>query len=92
MPEPPQYPAGPLVVDGAHDGQRRQAWIDEIERAPARLREAVAGLSDEQLDTKYRNWTIRQIGHHLADSHLHSYLRFHKSFQDNGGLATRSVR
>lgn len=76
MPEPPQHPAGPHVVDDAHDGPRRQAWIDELERAPARLRQAVAGLSDEQIETKYRTWTIRQIGHHLADSHLNSYLRF----------------
>src|SRR5579859_5990224 len=48
-----------------------------IEAAPtAALRAAVAGLSEDQLDTRYRNWTIRQIVHHLADSHVHSYLRF----------------
>jgi uncharacterized damage-inducible protein DinB len=75
-PGPPQFPAGPPVVDGAQDERRRAAWIDEIERAPARLREAVSGLSEEQLGAKYRNWTIRQIVHHLADSHVHSYVRF----------------
>jgi uncharacterized damage-inducible protein DinB len=75
-PGPPQFPAGPPALDEAPDARRRAAWFDEIERAPTRLREAVAGLSDQQLDTKYRNWTIRQIVHHLADSHVNSYVRF----------------
>src|SRR4029077_15670799 len=76
-PGPPQFPAGPPVVDEQPpDERRRAAWVDEIERAPARLRETVSGLSDQQLDTKYRNWTIRQIVHHLADSHVNSYVRF----------------
>jgi uncharacterized damage-inducible protein DinB len=75
-PGPPQFPAGPPVVDEPPDDRRRAAWLDEIERAPTRLREIVSGLSDEQLDTKYRNWTIRQIVHHLADSHVNSYVRF----------------
>lgn len=75
-PEPPQYPAGPFVADETHDERRRDLSIREIAQLPARLREAVGGLSDAQLDTKYRNWTIRQITHHLADSHINSYVRF----------------
>lgn len=53
-------------------------WIDEIDRLPADLRDAVARLSDAQLDTRYRpgGWTLRQVVHHLADSHLNSVLRF----------------
>jgi uncharacterized damage-inducible protein DinB len=50
--------------------------IDEIEQAPAQLRQAVSGLSSAQLDTRYRDWTIRQIAYHLADSHVNSYVRF----------------
>jgi uncharacterized damage-inducible protein DinB len=73
---PPEFPAGPFLADESHDNLRREAQIDELQRAPTRLREAVSGLTDEQLDTKYRNWTIRQIVHHLADSHLNSYVRF----------------
>lgn len=73
---PPQFPVGPFVADESDDARRRDARVTEIERAPVRLREAVSGLSDQQLDTKYRNWTIRQIAHHLADSHLNSYVRF----------------
>lgn len=75
-PEPPKFPAGPFVAPDTDGERERDAWIGEIEAAPARLREAVSGLTDHQLDTKYRNWTIRQIVHHLADSHLNSYVRF----------------
>jgi hypothetical protein len=52
--------------------------MDEIEQAPARLRAVVAGLSDAQLDTPYRpvGWTVRQVVHHVPDSHLNSYVRF----------------
>src|SRR5690242_20659773 len=71
----PQYPAGPLEMDG-HDPRRRGEFIAVLEGAPAALRRAVAGLSDAQLDTRYRNWTVRQIVHHLADSHVNSYVRF----------------
>jgi len=75
-PEPPLFPVGPYSVEEAPDGQLRGAWIDELEVAPARLRAAVGGASGRALDTAYRNWTIRQIVHHLADSHLNSYVRF----------------
>jgi len=75
-PEPPDFPAGPFAVDGVHDTRQRQGWIDVLERAPERLNRLASGLSVEQLDTTYRNWTIRQIVHHLADSHLNLYVRF----------------
>ncbi len=76
LPEPPQFPAAAFAAENDYDGRRREAWIEEIERAPTRLREVVSGLSDAHLDTAYRNWTIRQIVHHVADSHLNSYVRF----------------
>jgi len=58
-------------------GELRQ-WIDEIAAAPSQLRAAVKGLSPEQLDTPYRpgGWTVRQVVHHVPDSHLNSYVRF----------------
>jgi DinB superfamily len=74
-PEPPQFPAGPFVPPQTRGAADLQTWIGELERAPARLRDAVSGLIDGQLDTPYRNWTIRQIAHHLADSHLNGYIR-----------------
>jgi hypothetical protein len=74
--EPPQYPAGTSGPDENPTPQRRAALIAEIERAPALLRQAVAGLSDAQLDTRYKNWSVRQIVHHVADSHVNAYVRF----------------
>ena len=57
---------------------RRADCVARIAAAPARLRAAVAGLDDAQLDTPYRpgGWTIRQVVHHVPDSHLNAYTRF----------------
>jgi uncharacterized damage-inducible protein DinB len=74
--EAPQNPAGAFVLEANYDQQRREEFITIIQTAPAALRKAVAGLSKEQLDTRYRNWTLRQIVHHMADSHVNSYIRF----------------
>jgi hypothetical protein len=58
--------------------EERREMIDQIEQAPARLRAAVEGLTAEQLDTPYRpeGWTVRQVAHHVPDSHLNAYIRF----------------
>ncbi len=74
--EPPQYPAGAFVPEDGYGPQRRAEFVAVLADAPAALQKLVGGLSDEQLDTAYRNWTIRQIVHHLADSHVNSYVRF----------------
>jgi uncharacterized damage-inducible protein DinB len=50
--------------------------VEEIDAAPRKVRQAVAGLDDRQLDAEYRNWSIRQIVQHLADSHANCYVRF----------------
>jgi len=73
MNQPPDNPAGPF---DDFDEATKGTLLDTIRLAPVVLREAVAGLSGPQLDTRYRNWTIRQIVHHLGDSHLHSIIRF----------------
>jgi uncharacterized damage-inducible protein DinB len=72
----PQNPAGIFVAEEVYDLQRRADFIAVIEQAPATVRQAITGLSEEQLETRYRNWTVRQIIHHLADSHVNSYIRF----------------
>jgi hypothetical protein len=74
--EPPQNPAGPFIPEDDVGPARRDELIAVIVNAPAVLRQAVAGLSEEALDTRYRNWTARQIVNHLADSHVNSYIRF----------------
>jgi len=72
------YPIGKFKPEGPLTFAQRKHLIGEIEQAPARLRAAVSGLSDARLDTPYREggWTVRQVVHHLADSHLNSYVRF----------------
>jgi hypothetical protein len=73
-----RYPIGKFTFpEQVTDAECRQ-WIDEIAAAPAALRSAVAGLSPEQLDTPYRpgGWTVRQLVHHVPDSHMNAYTRF----------------
>src|ERR1700678_3827567 len=73
-----QYPIGKFHRHGALTDELRARYIEQIEILPARLRDAVSGLNEKQLDTAYRpgGWTVRQVGHHVADSHLNSYTRF----------------
>jgi hypothetical protein len=73
-----RFPVGEFRLDDDNlTDEQRQQFIQEIAETPARLREAVAGLSDEQLDTPYRpdGWTVRQVVHHVPDSHLNNYIR-----------------
>ena len=72
----PQNPAGAFKPEDNYDSRRRAELIAMIEGAPTDLGTTVGGLSPAQLDTLYRNWTIRQIVHHVADSHVNSYIRF----------------
>lgn len=73
-----RYPVGRYDLGREVGASERGRLVGEIEAAPQQLREAVRGLSDEQLDTPYRpeGWTVRQVVHHVADSHLNSYVRF----------------
>lgn len=81
-----KYPIGKFLPPAAITPELVEHWIDQIEQLPARLRAAVAGWSDEQLDTPYRpeGWTVRQLIHHIADSHINSYVRFKWSRTENG--------
>src|SRR5579864_1069823 len=73
-----RYPVGQFQFPDAVSAEERKRYITEIAEAPAKLRSAVGGLSDQQLDTPYRpgGWTVRQVVHHVPDSHLNSYVRF----------------
>src|SRR5215210_690837 len=72
-----RYPLGRFSFDGDASPKKREHWIEEIAGAPARVRAAVHGLNGTQLDTPYREggWTVRQVVHHLPDSHLNAYTR-----------------
>lgn len=72
-----QYPIGRLVKQAQFTDAERAARIARLAAQPAALRQQVEGLSDAQLDTPYRpgGWTVRQLVHHVADSHINAYLR-----------------
>jgi uncharacterized damage-inducible protein DinB len=81
----PRYPVGRFQPPAAVSAEDRVRFINDIEQLPARLREAIAGLSPAQLDTPYREggWTARQVIHHLADSHINSFVRFKLALTEN---------
>jgi len=80
-----RYPVGKFVVEGEIDTTRREQWITEISEAPARMRAAVHGLTERQFDQPYRDggWTVRQVVHHVPDSHLNAYVRFKLALTEN---------
>jgi uncharacterized damage-inducible protein DinB len=73
-----RYPIGQFHAPGLSTAPLRAAQIDNLRQFPERLLKAVRGLNEAQLDTPYREdgWTLRQVVHHLADSHANSYIRF----------------
>lgn len=77
MSDDPRYPIGRFEPKKHLSEEERSDAMADLEEAPDRLREAVDELSEEQLDTPYREggWTVRQVVHHLPDSHLNGYVR-----------------
>jgi uncharacterized damage-inducible protein DinB len=73
----PRYPIGRFTPDPAPTPEIRSRHVDQIAGLPSRLRQAISGLSPEQLNTPYRpdGWTVRQVVHHVPDSHLNAYIR-----------------
>jgi len=74
----PRFPIGKFHYEGSLTEQQKQAFLNDIAETPAKLRSAVKGLNDSQLDTPYRpeGWSVRQVVHHVPDSHLNAYVRF----------------
>jgi uncharacterized damage-inducible protein DinB len=72
-----KYPIGKFQYDGNTSPQQRQQRIEELAATASRLRQAVEGLSEEQLDTPYRpgGWTVRQVVHHVADASMNGFIR-----------------
>ena len=73
-----RYPIGQFTYTGEVTRVQRKQWIQEIEDLPERAREATHGLNEEQLNLPYREggWMLRQVIHHMADSHMNSVIRF----------------
>ncbi len=80
-----RYPVGPFVAPASFSAADRAAAITTLAEFPARLRLACAGLTDAQLDTLYRpgGWTVRQVVHHTADSHINAYVRTKFALSDD---------
>lgn len=73
-----RYPIGDFNIPSETTPEMRSGWIAAIRALPSSLSAAIEGLSDDQLDTRYRpgGWTVRQVVHHVADSHLNALCRF----------------
>lgn len=80
-----RYPIGKFESRSELSPEERRAMIDIIAAAPLRLREAVRGLSEAQLDTPYRDggWSVRQVVHHVPDSHINAYVRVKLALTEN---------
>ena len=81
----PRYPIGKFTPDPEPTPELRARHIDEIAALPGHMREAVRGLSAEQLETPYRDggWTLKQVVHHVPESHMNAYIRFKLALTEN---------
>src|ERR1700761_8511065 len=73
-----KYPIGKFSVPVTYTDSDIRGWINDIKVLPGKVRNTIMNLSETQLDTPYRpgGWTLRQVVHHLADSHMNSIIRF----------------
>jgi hypothetical protein len=73
-----KYPIGKFSAPVSYTNDDIHHWINDIKVLPGKLRQAIINLNDKQLDTPYRTggWTLRQVVHHVADSHMNSLMRF----------------
>ena len=80
-----KYPIGRYQVEDSINKNLIDNWIKEIESLPQKLYDAVKGLKPDQLQTPYRpdGWTVQQVVHHIADSHMNAYIRFKLALTEN---------
>lgn len=83
-----QYPIGKFDAQELITAEKKEAFLQTIEQTPEAVRQAVNGLNDDQLDSPYRpgGWTIRQVVHHLPDSHMNAYIRCKWAFTEDNPL------
>lgn len=84
-----RYPVGRYERVERPGAADRAGWVEDLAALPGRLRAAVSGLNEEQLDTPYREggWTIRQVVHHVPDSHMNGYIRMTLALAEEGRSA-----
>ncbi|HDX9579926.1 TPA: bacillithiol transferase BstA [Bacillus pseudomycoides] len=80
-----RFPIGPFTYEETITQEAIENWIKQIENLPTELTQAIKDLDTTQLDTPYRpgGWTVRQVVHHIADSHMNSYIRFKLALTEN---------
>lgn len=83
-----KYPIGKFICPKTITDEQVKTWIEDLELLPSRVNELVQNLNHEQLETPYRpgGWTVRQLIHHMADSHHHSYTRFKWALSENAPI------
>ena len=81
----PRYPVGPFSPDARPTPSSRAAHIEQIAAMPGHLRRAVTGLTSQQLQTPYRDggWTVKQVAHHVPESHMNAYIRCKLALTEN---------
>lgn len=80
-----KYPIGQFVMPEIFNQHQADIWIAEIEALPVQIKHVTANLSEEELDQTYRpeGWTLRQVIHHLPDSHVNAYIRFKQAITED---------
>src|ERR1051326_7904501 len=80
-----RYPIGRFKFNPETGISEVKKWIRDIEKHPENLKKAIKGLNEKKLDTPYRDggWTVRQVVHHLADSHVNAYCRVKLALTEN---------
>lgn len=80
-----KYPIGQFVMPEIFDEKQATIWISEIEALPNQIKKATENLSDEELNQVYRpdGWTLRQVIHHIPDSHMNAYIRFKQAITED---------
>ena len=80
-----RYPIGDMPTPLITTDAERQNWLSDIEKLPEQLRQVVQNLTNRQLDTVYRpeGWTVRQVVHHVADSHMNAYIRLKNTLTED---------
>lgn len=86
-----RYPIGQFTYKRPITEEMIDTWIQEIEDLPNELTKAIKDLDQKQLDTPYRvgGWTVRQVVHHVVDSHMNSYIRFKLALTEKNQLLSR---
>src|SRR6478736_787463 len=80
-----RYPIGKFIMPESSTPADRASWIESLTALPGDIASSVSSLDDEQLDTRYRDggWTVRQVIHHLADSHMNAFIRMKLAMTEN---------